>query len=937
MNRLEQQKLSESQYLSRDSQFLDPNAENMFCEEDMNDEHKRSNSVGEQEFLEEQNGNHILAASGFGGRSPSPESVSEEYSFPSHSSVASSDSPMLDEHCMKKQLRMENIEEGECGLSNGNSTDDLKNILVHKSKTSTPDRADSIELEFNGSHSSENQQEQNNESKCHSPENVFSQDYRIEKRRASVAEQDCLEQDDDHIFAASASTYNGNIVDVDTDDLEPILAHHSKTPTPSRAASIALDLKGSHPYEEQKEDIQSNCLSRWRQFIVQSTEDLFSEDCSKSRASVEQECLEVDDDFSSASASCEETSCNQSPIFDQDENSGIQELTGSNLGGNNMDVVSDALTFEGPNTSASPSRSTSIGCESECSIHIEDEQEQNNDGEASPEITDNSFCSSASPKSGSDWTGDGSSDVSEFSGCSANSIDLSDFENRKSSLLVTLFSILDGPTYQELLNVMHVCEFTLQTKKEKKNENLRAKLSQAEKENKQLTSQLNESKSVIRMLEEQCNDKTKSKEQTSENVKLQNEIRILKVNLKDATTCLKQRNNNLSAIKSDLAATNDSLEKMNTTCEMLSKELKLANNSLSEAKWEAEIQKDMHCREIQDFKEELNIVCREKDELAVNLLRLEERVKNENKAKGKLQLEKNQAVALCHELQKNWHHCREDLDQELTVVAAREQDIQNLKKENNKTMAELRQVKHDLQQALSKVSVLEGTLKNNTSQHKAIEVEKAELIKTVDKLKREVESETNRADQNKEEKDHLDILFKQELLKTRECKKKNQKLYGLAHSRKNKLKDQKVLDAEMGEIKEKVSMLHSELTKEKAMRSQLEEDSRNLKEQKEELEDNTRQRDKEFHVLFKRLQQAEQHFHSQSEENQEKKKDREDIVHYYENMLKNYEKKITMLNEAYNSSNKKNNEYSELYKQKQDRCVELERQLRIALNTTHYT
>lgn len=820
---MEQQKLSESQ-VTIPSQHL---------------------NGGMQEFLEEQDDNHSLAASGLGGRSPSPESVSEECNFPSYSSVASSeasccqDSPMLDEHWMKQQLRMENIEEGECSLSNG----------------------------------------------------------------------------------------------VNTDDLEHVLAHHSKTTTPDRAASNTLELKGSQSSEKQKENNQCKNLSRCSQFLAQSTEELFLDDCisekSQRTASVaEQECPEEDEDFLSASASREAAPCNQSPIFDQEENSGIQELMQSNLGGNNMDVACDVLTFQSPNTFASPSRPTSIGCESECSIPIEEEEEENNDGKASLD----SFCSSTSPKSASSWSGDESSDVSEFSGSSANSIDLSDFENQKSSLLAKLFSMVDGPTFQELLSVMHVCEFTLQTKKEKKNQNLRAKLGEAEKEIKQLASQLNESKSVIRMLEGQCNDhETKRKEPTSEIVNLKKDIRMMEVNLEDARTCLKQKDNFLSATESNLAATYHSLEKEKQTCEKLRKELRLANNALSDAKWEAELHEDKHCCEIEDLKNELKIVRREKDELALNLLMHEGHAKNTNKAARNLLMEKNQAVAQCHELQKNWQQCRDRLDQELTLAKAREQDIQNLEKENNKTMAESRQVKYDLQLAHHKISVLEGTLKNNISQHKAMEVEKAELIKTVDKLKRKVDSETKRADQSKEEKDHLDILFKQELLKTRECKMKNQKLYKLAHSRKNKLQDHKVLNAEMGEIKEKVSMLQTELTKEKTLRSQLEEDSRNLKEKKDELEDETRQRDKDFHALFQRLQVAEHHVHSQSQEVQKKKKYIEEITQHYEKRQQEYEKNINILNEAYNSTNSKVNEYSMLCQQKQNLCLELENQLRIAL------
>lgn len=631
-----------------------------------------------------------------------------------------------------------------------------------------------------------------------------------------------------------------------------------------------------------------------------------------------------------------------------------------------------------------------------------------------------------------------SSEFSESSESSTNGTECCDFEDRQSSLLKKLSSILDSTTFQELLSVIKAYVASLQKKKDCC-EKLRAKFRQAETENEKISRLLiNTSyessclKQMIKELEVQRNvkvNKTGNDESTYQCTKLENNkliltsinlqnllqdqlsiqneinevrnsymkdlqkqsadlreelklphvycseenalmenIEILKEKLENASQDLNLNAmiikdvcsyyNQMPTLKSELAAMTACLENERQAYELLKKELESTHLCLSEAKKEVDLLQGKPRLENQHLKEEINVLRGESKDFSRKLLiavthatdkenkisRISEQLKETTLQVEKLQWEKDQEVARIHELQKSLCQCRE---QNRTYNEAREQQIQDLQEENNKLKANIWKVQHNLQQTLYNFS---ASLENNIHKNKAMEQEKAELIKKLDRLKREVVSETMRANQNKEEMERLDLQLKEELLKNIKCQNKNWKLHNLTKSTKKMLQDQRIHDAEMVEIKEMLSMLQTQLTKEKVLCSQLEENSKKLKEEldqkvrsntmlKDDLQIQREQTEKDLQTLQQRLQVAEQLLLSQSEASEENKQTFAETMLQHEQTLQKKEKELMMLNESYISSCANAERYQKLYNDETRHRLALESQLRMAqlqLQTSNY-
>lgn len=457
---------------------------------------------------------------------------------------------------------------------------------------------------------------------------------------------------------------------------------------------------------------------------------------------------------------------------------------------------------------------------------------------------------------------------------------------------------------------------------------------------------------------------------SEENALLEN-IEILKEKLENASQDLNLNamiikdvcsySNQTPTLKSELAAMTACLENERQAHELLKKELESTRLCLSETKKEVDLLQGKHRMENQHLKEEINILRGESKGFSRKLLiavthatdkenkisRISEQLKETTLQVEKLQLEKDQEVARIHELQKSLCQCREQLDQNRTYNEAREQQIQDLQEENNKLKANIWKVQHNLQQTLYKFS---ASLENSIHQNKAMEQEKAELIKKLDRLKREVELETMRANQNKEEMERLDLHLKEELLKNMKCQNENWKLRNLTKSTKKMLHDQRIHEAEMVEIKEMMSMLQIQLTKEKARCCQLEENSKQLKEEldqqvrinnmlKDDLQIQGEQTEKDLQTLQQRLQAAEQLLLSQSEASEENKQTFAETMLQHEQTLKKKEKELMMLNESYISSCANAERYQKLYNDETRHRLALESQLRMAqvqLQTSNY-
>lgn len=450
-------------------------------------------------------------------------------------------------------------------------------------------------------------------------------------------------------------------------------------------------------------------------------------------------------------------------------------------------------------------------------------------------------------------------------------------------------------------------------------------------------------------------------------------IEILKEKLEDANQDLILNamimkdvcsyDNQMPSLKSELAAMAACLENERKSHEMLKKELESTHLCLSEAKKEADPLQSKHGLENQHLKEELNILQEESKDLSKKLAIAVSHVKDkENKMSRiskeltetnlqleKLQWEKDQAVARSQELQTSLHQCREQLDQNRTYNEASEQQIQDLQEENNKLKTNVRKVQQELQQTFYSVSVNKGTLENTIRFQKAMEQEKDELIKKLDKLKRELDSETKRANQNKAENERLDLQLKEELLKNTEYQKKTWKLHSLRKSTKKMLQDQRIHEAEMAEVKEMVSKLQTQLTKEKARYSQLEMDSKHLEDKldqqvmrnqrlKDELYLQRKQTEEELQTLQQQLQMEEHHLPSQSKAFEEKQVF-EEMKLQHEQALQKMEKELLMLTKSYKSSCADAKRYQKLYNDETRHCMALASQLRMAqlhLQTSSY-
>lgn len=455
---------------------------------------------------------------------------------------------------------------------------------------------------------------------------------------------------------------------------------------------------------------------------------------------------------------------------------------------------------------------------------------------------------------------------------------------------------------------------------------------------------------------------------SEENALLEN-IEILKEKLENASQDLNLNAmiikdvcsyyNQTPTLNSELAAMTACLENERQAHELLKKELESTHLCLSETKKEVDLLQGKH--RLEHLKEEINILRGESKDLSRKLLiavthatdkenkisRISEQLKEATLQVEKLQWEKDQAVAQIHELQKSLCQCREQLDQNGTYNEAREQQIQDLQEENNKLKANIWKVQHNLQQTLYNFS---ASLENNIHKNKAMEQEKAELVKKIDRLKREVESETMRANQNKGEVERLDLQLKEELLKNIKCQNKNWKLHNLTKSTKKMLQDQRIHDAEMVEIKEMMSVLQTQLTKEKALCSQLEENSKQLKEElfqqvrsnnmlKDDLQIQRGQTEKDLQTLQQRLQVAEQLLLSQSEASEENKQTFAETMLQHEQALQKKEKELMMLTESYISSCANAERYQKLYNDETRHRLALESQLRMTqlqLQTSNY-
>lgn len=423
-------------------------------------------------------------------------------------------------------------------------------------------------------------------------------------------------------------------------------------------------------------------------------------------------------------------------------------------------------------------------------------------------------------------------------------------------------------------------------------------------------------------------------------------------------------NNQMPSLKSALAAATACLEKQQQAYEMLKSELESTHVCLNEAKKEIEFLQDKYRQEQKYLKNELHLLQEESKDLSSKLSIAEANAKDgENKLSRiskqlnetnllveNLQWEKDQAVARSHELKKSLDQCKRQLDQNINFNENMEQQMQDLQDDNTRLKADLKKVQHDLQVSLYKVSVTEGTLKNNIRHRKAVEVERVELIKKLDQVKRVADSEMKRANQNKEERDRLDIKLKEELLKNTECQKKNWKLHNLAKSTKKMLQDQRIHDAEMAEIKETVSMMKTHLTKEKAVCSRLEKTNKHLKEEldqevrsnnnlKDELHIQREQTENDLQRLKQRLHVAEQLLLSQSEASEKNKKTFEDTMRQNEQTLQEKERELSMLDECRHLLCSEKERFCKLYNEELQHCRELESQLRMAevhLQTSNY-
>lgn len=461
---------------------------------------------------------------------------------------------------------------------------------------------------------------------------------------------------------------------------------------------------------------------------------------------------------------------------------------------------------------------------------------------------------------------------------------------------------------------------------------------------------------------------------SSEEKALLESIEILKEKLDDASqdlilNAMIMKNvcsydNQMPSLKSELAAATACLEKERQSYEMLKNELESTHVCLNEAKKEAEFLQDKHKQENKHLKDELRFLREESKDFSTKLLiaeantkdresklsRISKQLNETNLHVENLQWEKDQAVAQSQELKKSLDQCRRQLDQNRTFNENSEQQMQDLQDENTRLKADLRKVQHDLQESLYEFSVIKGTLDNNIRHHKAVEVENAELIKKLDQLKRVTDSETKRANQNKEERDRLDIQLKEELLKNTECQKKNWKLHSLAKSTKKMLQDQRIHDAEMAEIKETVSMMKTQLTKEKALCTHLEKTNKHLKEEldkevrsnnklKDELRFQREQTDNDLQSLKQRLQLAEQLLLSQSETSEKNQKTFEDAMLRHEQTLQEKDRELTMLDECRRLLCSEKEGFRKLYNEERQHCRELESQLRMAevqLQTSNY-
>lgn len=483
----------------------------------------------------------------------------------------------------------------------------------------------------------------------------------------------------------------------------------------------------------------------------------------------------------------------------------------------------------------------------------------------------------------------------------------------------------------------------------------------------------------IKDLERQLSDLREELKQPhmygSEEKVLLESIEILKEKLDDASqdlilNAMIMKNvcsydNQMPSLKSELAAMTACLEKERQSCEMLKIELESTHVCLNEAKKEAEFLQEKHKQESKHLQDELRFLRDESKDVSTKLLIAEANEKDgENKLSRiskqlnemklhveNLQWEKDQAVARSHELKKSLDQCKRQLEQNRTFNENREQQMQDLQDENTRLKADLRKVQQDLQESLYEVSVIKGTLENNIRHHKAVELEKAELIKKLDQLKRVADSETKRANQNKEERDRLDIQLKEELLKNTECQKKNWRLHSLAKSTKKMLQDQRIHDAEMAEIKETVSMMKTQLTKEKALCGHLEKTNKHLKEEldqevrsnnklKDDLNFQREQTENDLQSLKQRLQLAEQLLLSQSEASEKNKKTFEDTMLRHEQALQEKERELAMLDECRHLLCSEKERFRKLYNEERQHCRELESQLRMAevqLQTSNYT
>lgn len=383
-------------------------------------------------------------------------------------------------------------------------------------------------------------------------------------------------------------------------------------------------------------------------------------------------------------------------------------------------------------------------------------------------------------------------------------------------------------------------------------------------------------------------------------------------------------------MKSDLAAMAACLENERKSHEMTKKELESTHLCLSEAKKEADLLQGKHRLENQHLKEELaRTMSHAKDKKKI-YSRISKELKETTLQLEKLECEKDQAVARSQELQMSLHQCREQLDQNSTYNEASQQKIQDLQEENNKLKTNFRKVQQELQQALHSISVNKGTLENTIHLQKNMKEEKAELIKKLDKLKIELDSETKRANQKKEENEQLDLQLKEEQFKNTKYQTEYWKLHSLTQSRRKMLQDHRINEAEM---KEMVSELQTQLTNKKALCSQLEIQSKHLqdeldqqlmrnKKQKDELCLQRKQTEAELQTVQQQLQVEKRHLLSQSEAFAETK-----VQH--EQALQRMNKELLMLTKSYESSSATAKRYQKLYNDEICHSMKLASQLRM--------